>query len=197
MDLIIRNARLRSKEGLTDVGIVDGKIAAIEERIAASATQEIDARGRLVTESFVNTHLHLCKVYTLSMMDELALAAYHGDGMGKAMNAIELAARIKEKYDEEWILPNVRKALRLAARFGCTHIRAFADVDSKAKLVGVKALLKAREEFRGVVDVQVVAFPQDGVAREPGTLGLIRNAMELGANVVGGIPWIEFTEADS
>jgi len=197
MDLIIRNARLRKNEVLKDVGITDGKIAAIEDHIDGKGTQEVDADGRLVTESFVNTHLHLCKVYTLAMMDEMALAAYHGDGMGKAMNAIELAARIKEKYDEEWILPNVRKALRLAARFGCTHIRAFADVDSKAKLVGVKALLKAREEFRGVVDVQVVAFPQDGVAREPGTLGLIRNAMELGADVVGGIPWIEFTEADS
>jgi cytosine deaminase len=197
MDLIIRNARLRRTEGLKDIGISGGRIAAIESRIQGSGAQEIDAGGRLVTESFVNTHLHLCKVYTLAMMDEMALAAYHGDGMGKAMNAIELAARIKEQYDEEWILPNVRKALRLAACFGCTHIRAFADVDSKAKLVGVKALLKAREEFRGIVDVQVVAFPQDGVAREPGTLGLIRNAMELGADVVGGIPWIEFTEADS
>ncbi len=197
MDLIIRNARLRKTEGLRDIGISGGRIAAIEPKISGKGAQEVDAGGRLVTESYVNTHLHLCKVYTLAMMDEMALAAYHGDGMGKAMNAIELAARIKEQYDEEWILPNVRKALRLAARFGCTHIRAFADVDSKAKLVGVKALLKAREEFRGVVDVQVVAFPQDGVAREPGTLGLIRNAMELGANVVGGIPWIEFTEADS
>jgi cytosine deaminase len=57
-------------------------------------------------------------------------------------------------------------------------------------------LLKAREEFKGIVDLQVVAFPQDGVVREPGTADLVKEAMELGADVVGGIPWIEFTEAD-
>ena len=112
------------------------------------------------------------------------------------MSAIELAAKVKEEYDEEWILPNVRRALRLAARYGNTHIRAFADVDTKARLIGVKALIAAREEFRGVVDVQVVAFPQDGVVRDPGAADLVRQAMELGADVVGGIPWIEYTEAD-
>jgi cytosine deaminase len=85
----------------------------------------------------------------------------------------------------------------LALRNGNTHIRAFADVDSKAKLIGVQALLKARHEFKGRVEVQVVAFPQDGVAREPGTEELIREAMRLGADVVGGIPWIEFTDADA
>ncbi len=69
-------------------------------------------------------------------------------------------------------------------------------MDSKAKLIGLKALLRARDEFKGIVDVQVVAFPQDGVVREPGTVDLIKQAMDLGANVVGGIPWIEYTEAD-
>jgi cytosine deaminase len=93
-------------------------------------------------------------------------------------------------------LQNVRQCLRRAALNGNTHIRAFADVDSKAKLIGLRALLKAREEFKGIVDVQVVAFPQDGVVREPGTVDLVKQAMDLGANVVGGIPWIEYTEAD-
>ncbi|MBU4483808.1 amidohydrolase family protein, partial [bacterium] len=79
---------------------------------------------------------------------------------------------------------------------GNLHIRAFADVDSKAKLEGVKALIRARNEFKGVVDIQVVAFPQDGVIREPGAEGLVRKAMDLGADIVGGIPWIEYTEAD-
>jgi cytosine deaminase len=197
MDLIIRNARLRKTHGLKEIRIAGGRIAEIAGRVKAGGkARELDAKGGLVTESFVNTHLHLCKVYTLEKMSEEALQAYHGEGMGKAMTAIELAAKVKEQYHERWILPNVRRALKEAARYGNTHIRAFADVDSKAKLIGLKALLKAREEFRGVVDLQVVAFPQDGVAREPGTLGLIRKAMELGADVVGGIPWIEFTQTD-
>ncbi len=196
-DLVIRQARLRGKAAeLVDVAVQDGKIAAIEGRIHAAAALEIDADGNLVTESFTNPHLHLCKVYTLQMMDEEALRDYHGADMGKAMTAIELAARVKEKYDQSWIIKNVRRALGEAALYGCTHIRAFADVDSKARMEGIKALIRAREEFKGIVDVQVVAFAQDGIVREPGATKLMREAMQLGADVAGGIPWIEYTDAD-
>ena len=69
-------------------------------------------------------------------------------------------------------------------------------MDGKARLEGVKALIRAREEFKGIVDIQVCAFAQDGWVREPGVDKLMRQAMELGADVVGGIPWIEYTEAD-
>jgi cytosine deaminase len=196
-DLSIVNAQLRGKPStLHSIGIRDGKIQAIEEKLKGKAETEIDAHGNLVSESFVNPHLHLCKVYTLAMMDEEALKDYHGEGMGKAMTAIELAARVKEKYDQSWIIENVRRAVALAARFGNTHIRAFADVDIKARLEGVKALIQVRQEFKGIVDLQVVAFAQDGIVREPGAADLVRQAMELGADVVGGIPWIEFTDAD-
>jgi cytosine deaminase len=196
-ELLIKNCQFRGKpESRFDVAIAEGKIKEISEQIEGSAAHEIDAGGNLVTESFVNTHLHLCKVYTLEMMDEEAMKDYHGADMGKAMTAIELAARVKEKYDQSWIIKNVRKAMALSAKFGCTHTRAFADVDSKAKLEGVKALIQAREEFKGILDIQVVAFAQDGIVREPGAAELVREAMDLGADVVGGIPWIEFTDAD-
>ncbi|MFH0880934.1 MAG: cytosine deaminase, partial [Lentisphaerota bacterium] len=157
-DLVIRNAQLRKKRGRFDIGIQGGVIKAIAPKIREKGKRVIDAGGSLVTESFVNTHLHLCKVYTLQMMDNKALTSYHGENMGAAMTAIELAARVKDKYNETWIIKNVRKALMSAARNGNTHIRAFADVDSKAKLIGLKALLKARDELKGIVDVQVVAF---------------------------------------
>jgi cytosine deaminase len=85
----------------------------------------------------------------------------------------------------------------MAAMYGTLHIRALADVDSKAKLEGVKALLAVREEFRGIVDIQVVAFAQDGIVRDPGTAELMHEAMVLGCDVVGGIPWIEVTDADA
>ncbi len=196
-DLIIQQAQLRGMPGsLVDIGIQSGKIAAIAEKIDAGALVRINAEGNLVTESFVNPHLHLCKVYTLQMMDEEALKDYHAADMGKAMTAIELAARVKEKYDESWIIINVRRAMAEAARYGCTHLRAFADVDSKARLEGVKALIRAREEFRGIIDIQVVAFAQDGIVREPGAADLMRQAMDLGADVAGGIPWIEYTDED-
>ncbi len=198
LDYLIKNAKTRfSGNNLLQIGIKDGKITAIAPIVEGDAKQVVDADGHLVTESFVNGHLHLCKVYTLSMMDDEALGAYTGESMGGAMTAIELAARVKEKYDESWIIENVRKAVKLAIRFGNTHIRAFADTDTKARLEGVKALIRAREEFKGKVDIQVVAFPQDGVVRDPGAEDYVEEALKLGADVVGGIPWIEYTDADA
>jgi cytosine deaminase len=198
LDVLVRRATLRGNPGaFRDIGIAEGRIVTIEPTITTAAAREIDAAGMLVTESFVNPHLHLCKVYTLQIQDDAALQAYQGGSMGHAMGAIELAARVKARYDASWIIPNARRAVALAALNGNLHIRALADVDGQARLEGVKALLAVREEFRGIVDLQVVAFAQDGIVREPAAAGLLRQSLELGADVVGGIPWIEFTDADS
>ena len=197
-DIAIRRARLRrGGDRLVEIGIRDGNIAAIAPRVDAKAANEIDARGNLVTESYVNPHLHLCKVWTLPMMEEEALKSYQGEAMGKAMAAVELASKVKEKYAESWIVENARRAAALAAVYGNLHIRAFADVDRKARLEGVRALIRVREEFQDIVDIQVVAFAQDGIMREPGTSDLMRESLRLGADVVGGIPWIEFSNADA
>ena len=198
MDIVIKDCRLRGRgEQAFDVGIRAGRIETILEHLPAAASVTIEAQGKLVTESFANPHLHLDKVFTLAMLDDAAMANYQGEGMGKAMSAIELASAVKDEYDRSWILENVRRAVNWAALNGNTHIRAFADVDSKSELEGVAALIDAREEFRGVVELQVVAFPQDGVVREPGAADLIREAMDLGADLVGGIPWIEYSDPDA
>jgi cytosine deaminase len=197
-DIAIRRARLRhGGDRLIEIGIRDGRVAAMAESLDARATDEIDAGGNLVTESYVNPHLHLCKVWTLPMMEEEALKSYQGEAMGKAMAGIELASKIKEKYAESWITKNARRAAALAAVYGNLHIRALADVDRKARLEGVRALIRVREEFRGILNIQVVAFAQDGIVREPGASDLMREALRLGADVVGGIPWIEFSNADA
>lgn len=197
-DIIIRNARTRSSgASLVEIGIADGLVARIDARIGDDAAEVLDAAGCLATESFVNGHLHLDKVYTLEMVGQDALRNYRDGSMGGAMTAIEQAARVKDSYDETWIIENVRRACRLAIRYGNTHIRAFADTDTRGKLEGVKALLRAREEFKDSITLQVVAFPQDGVIRDPGASAYVRKALELGADVVGGIPWIELTDADA
>ncbi len=197
-DVLVRRARLRGRgDALHDIAVRAGRVAALGERVDATAPVEIDARGGLASESFVNPHLHLCKVYTARMLDDQAARAYHADGMADAMSAIELAARVKERYAEGWIVENVRRAVALAALHGTTHLRALADVDGKARLEGVKALLRARAEFKGVVDIQVVAFAQDGIVREAAAGPFMRQAMALGVDAVGGIPWIERTAADT
>ncbi len=197
-DIVIRRGRLRGGgHAEHDLAVSDGVITAIESSIDARGRQEIDAGGNLVTASFVNTHLHLCKVWTLEKMDEVALREYHGQGMGKAMSAIEKAREVKRSLTLEDMVRSARRAVALAALHGNLHVRALADVDSIAGVEGVRALVAVREEFRGIVDIQVTAFPQDGILKDPGTDKLMRQAMELGADVVGGIPWIEYTDEEA
>jgi cytosine deaminase len=113
------------------------------------------------------------------------------------MTAIELASRVKEHYVESEIVQRVRGLLNEAERFGVSHIRAFCDVDPKTELKDIRALEEIKLEFKDRIIIQVVAFPQDGILREPGTEELLYKSMELGADVVGGIPWIESTNENA
>jgi cytosine deaminase len=194
--LAVVDGALRGRQGRWNIGIDDGRIVAVtQDRLSAGV--ELDASGGLVTESFVNGHLHLDKVYTLDRIGDAALTAYTSGGMASALTSIELASAVKAGYDRSWIAVNARRAVMEALRYGVRHVLAFADVDPKARLEGVIPLLELRDEFRGVVDLQVVAFPQDGLLCDPGAEDLVRAAVELGADVVGGIPWIEHTDAEA
>jgi cytosine deaminase len=192
--LVIRNARTRQRPAeLVDIAIEEGKIVAIGPGLERG-DEELDARGGLVTESFVDPHLHLCKVYTFHLIGDAALAQYQGSAMGGAMSAIELAAAVKAQYREDWIYRNARRALLEGLRHGVTHVQAFVDVDTKARLRAARAVLRLRDELAPAVQVKVVAFPQDGLLRDPGAADYVREAIQLGADVVGGIPWIEYTD---
>jgi cytosine deaminase len=195
-ELVIADAVLRGRDGRWQIGVDAGRITALGRETLAGR-EEIDAAGGLVTESFANGHMHLDKVYTLDRIGDAALTAYTSGDMGSALHSIELASAVKSGYDRSWIEVGARRAVMEAVRYGVRHVLAFADVDTKARLEGVIPLLALREEFRGVVDLQVVAFPQDGLLCDPGAEDLVAEAVELGADVVGGIPWIEHTDADA
>lgn len=187
---------MRGRPERWNIGVDSGRITALtQDRLAGH--EEIDAAGGLVTESFVNGHMHLDKVHTLDRIGDAALTAYTAGDMGSALHSIELASAVKAGYDRAWIEPNARRAVLEAVRYGVRHVLAFADVDTSARLEGVIPLLALRDEFRGVVDLQVVAFPQDGLLRDPGAEELVREAVDRGADVVGGIPWIEHTDAEA
>src|SRR5262249_16883067 len=164
IDMVLRNARLRGRsEPLVDISINDGRIVSVDGKPTnIESRQAVDAAGGLVTPSFVNPHLHLCKVWTESLVPAAARQAYHNDGMSESLTAIDLASSIKADSRADEIAGRARRAVALAALHGNLHIRAFADVDSKAKLEGLKALLTVRDEFKGIVQLEVVAFPQDG-----------------------------------
>ena len=196
LTMVVSEGRLRDGR-VVDIGITGDRISAIGDPNTLRAPSVIPAGGRLVTESFVNAHLHLDKVHTLDMVGDAALLAYTAGSMGAAMTGIELARAVKERYDRSWILPNVRRALQDAVRFGTLHILAFTDVDTTGRLEGFQAVVDAREEFKDVLDIRIVAFPQDGVVRDPGAAELCEQAMASGADVVGGIPWIEYSDTDA
>lgn len=180
------------------VAVGDGRITLVaEDDPELSADVTIDAEGSLVTEPFVDAHLHLCKVNTLDMVGSEALTDYTTGTMGAAMSAIHTAAAVKRGQTVDAVLERARAVLRESVRHGVRAVQAFADVDPVAGLTGVDALLELRREFAGRVDIQVVAFPQDGLVCAPGTEELLVEAVRRGVDVVGGIPWIEWTDADA
>jgi cytosine/creatinine deaminase len=195
-DLVVAAATIRGHDGPRWIGIRGATIEVVSDT-ALQAARTIDAAGALVSPPFVNAHMHLDKVYTADQLGDASIEAYTSDSMGAAMASIELASVVKESYDEVSVEANARRCLMSGLGYGVRHVLAFADVDTHAELRGIRPLLKLRDEFRDVIDLQVVAFPQDGLLRDPGAEELVRDAVELGADVVGGIPWIEYTDVDA
>jgi cytosine deaminase len=177
-------------------GAVIAAVAPAGELPPPTGAHVVAAEGNLVTEPFADAHLHLDKVRTLPLIGDAAIAAYTGAGMAESARSIDLASAVKRHYTVERLVPGIREALADGVANGVLAVQAFADVDTAAGLVGAQAVLAVREEFRGLVDVAVVAFPQDGVLRDPGSADLVEQALDLGADVVGGIPWIEESADD-
>jgi cytosine deaminase len=189
MDLIIRNAQLRHTEGNRDIGISGGKIVEISPKIAEQAKQEIDAQRRLTAPTFIDAHVHLDK----ALISEVVRPNVSGT-LGEA---IEIIWEKKRAYTVEDIVERANKVLRWGIGFGTTVFRTNVDVDTIGGLVPVEALMEVRKRFAGSCRIQIVAFPQEGILRDPGTEELLREAMRKGADVVGGMPFNERNEADS
>jgi len=172
-------------KGTRDVGVGRGRIEAIEEHLKEMGGEEIEAGGRLLSPGFVNIHCHLDKCLTSSWAD-----VWEATKTGSP-EAIPSATRLKERFTEDDIVNRASRALTSSVIAGTTAVRAFADVDTVGGLLAVKSLLRVKEKFRDVLDVQVVAFPQEGLLRDEGAEELLEKSMELGADVVGGMPWYE------
>ena len=182
--LVITEARLRSGD-VVDVHCADSRISALvptgAHAVPADATV-VEAGGGLVTEPFVDAHLHLDKVRTLPLIGDEALRAYTERGMAGSAAAIDLASAVKRHYTVEGLLPNVRQALADGLRHGVLHVQAFADVDTAAGLAGVRAVLTAREEVRDVVDVRVVSWRGSGASSVSIATGSPRRAASAQAH---------------
>ncbi len=182
MDLLLRNAKLLNGQ-VTDIGIEDGHIVKLEPDLELSAKEEHDLEEKLVLPAFVNGQLHACKVFW-----RRKLATREPEV--QALPRFKSAKQVKAGYTEEDVFSRVNEVMRLAIIKGTSAIRLFADVDEASGLNALKGLLRIKEAYAPYMSVQVVAFPQDGVFAA-NTQELMTQALELGADVVGGIPWIE------
>ena len=180
MDIIIRNARISDKENLKDVAVKDGKIIKIEENIAEKASEEIDADGRVLIPGLVESHIH---------MDKALIADRLPNRSGTLAEAIKVTAELKPTFTKEDVEERATKVLMMLIQHGITHIRTHSEFDPSQGFTGFETILKLKEKFKNVVDIQVVAFPQEGIFKTPGTEKMMYEAMEMGADAVGGIPY--------
>ncbi len=185
---------MRARRGLWDIEIAGGRVARITKSSGGDQSRTLDAKGGLVTEPFVVAHVHLDKVMTANRLPPDALTAYQRGSMD-TRKSIKLASKIKEGYSEGDILARARPVVEGALEYGVAAMRAFADTDTLSELKAVRALLALRGEFSGRLSIQVVAFPQEGIEADPGAEEYVEKAVEIGADVVGGIPWIEKDKA--
>ena len=189
MDLAVRNARVRGQRDLVDIGVKDARIAAVGPRLPGAARAEIDAAGGLVSPGFVNLHLHADK----SLLGEVM----RPNVSGTLPEAIEITNEFKRAYDPEEVARRAGRVLEAGVGNGTTFFRLFADVGTIGGLRAAQGLLLARERVRDLCRIQVVAFPQEGILRDPGAADLLDEAIKEGCDVVGGLPWYEYTDADA
>jgi cytosine deaminase len=188
MDLLIHNVRVWDDQPLMKIGIKDGKIAAIDESIEGSAAESIDAGGRAVIPGLIEPHLHL----------EKAMLHRRLPGkLGTLEEALRVTGILKSKQEREDVLDRSRQVLDMAVQNGTVAIRAHPDVDLIQGLIGVETLLELREEYKHLLDLQIVAFPQEGILKSEGTYDLMEEAMRRGADVVGGCPYNELSWDDT
>jgi cytosine deaminase len=180
--MILRGARLG--DGVVDVGIEDGRIGRIDRRIEDRAAREIEARGRLLSPPFIESHVHLDT--TLTAGDP------RWNESGTLFEGIQIWSQRKRDLTHADVVRRATELLRWQAAQGVLHVRTHADV-TDPEFTGLKALLEVREKVRGWMDVQIVAFPQEGMLSYPRGVELMEEALGLGADLVGGIPHYEHT----
>jgi cytosine deaminase len=183
MDLIVRNARVRDRAELVDIGIADGRIRRLARRLDARAAREIDAEGQLTTPSFVEPHIHLDKALTADRARENATNYFE--------DSIAIMREVKRGYTVDDVAARATEVIHALVGHGVTFIRSYVDVDSIVGLVALEGLARARHRCRHLAHLELIAFPQEGILRDPGTAELMAQALERGADVVGGMPFAE------
>ncbi len=184
-DLLLRNTRLHRREGMVDIAVADGYFVKIVPDLShEGADRVLDLEGRLVSPPFIDAHVHLDAVLTVGQ------PRYNTSGT--LLEGIQIWSERKPSLSHEDVKRRALEEIRWEVAQGTLHIRSHVDI-CDPNLVALKALVELREEVRDICDLQLVAFPQDGIFSFPDGRELMRRAMELGCDLVGGIPHYEAT----
>jgi cytosine/creatinine deaminase len=181
----VKDAHLDDYAEAQDILIEDGKIALVGPAgtlPGERADEVFHCWGSAVLPGFVEAHLHLDKALLDERMPNLA---------GNLEGAIKVTGALKSRFTMDDVMERARKVLDMAIAQGTTVIRTQPDVDPIVHTLGVDAMLALRDEYRGLIDLQVVAFPQEGIIKAPGTVDLLEECLLNGADVVGGCTYNE------
>lgn len=186
-ELKITNANLPDGRKGVDIGVREGRIAAIEANLGGEAGEVIDAAGQLVAPPFVDCHFHMDATLSLGQ------PRYNDSGL--LLEGIQIWGELKPLLTHEAVIERALEYCDLAVSQGLLAIRTHVDVCDE-RLLGVEALLEVKRLVAPYIDLQLVAFPQDGYYRYPGAIELLDRALDMGVDVVGGIPHFERTMSD-
>lgn len=186
-DLIVKNATLLDAQEQIDIAVKDSKIVAIEVNISASANEIIDAQGYLLSPPFIDSHFHLDAT--------LSLGEPRLNQSGTLLEGIQIWNELKPDLTVESIKQRARQLCHWAIARGTLAIRSHVDICDD-RLLAVQALLELRDELKPWIDIQLVAFPQDGYFRYKNSQKNLAKALQMGVDVVGGIPHFERTMAE-
>ena len=187
LDLLVTHANLPDGSTDIDIAIRDGRIVEVAPRIAGPAHSTIDAAGQLVTPPFVDAHFH--------MDATLSYGLPRVNQSGTLLEGIALWGELKPQLTADALVQRALTYCDWAVAKGLLAIRTHVDI-CDPRLLAVEALLDVKRRVAGYLDLQLVAFPQDGVLRSPGAMDNLKRALDLGVDVVGGIPHFERTMAD-
>ena len=189
LDLLVRNATLPDGRRHVGLAVADGRFVEVREGLdehAAPAREVLDAAGQLVSAPFVDAHFH--------MDATLSYGLPRINASGTLLEGIALWGELKPLLTEEAIAERSLAYCDWAVAKGLLAIRSHVDVCDE-RLLAVRALLEVKKRVAPYLDLQLVAFPQDGVLRSPGAWENLKRALALGVDVVGGIPHFERTMA--
>ncbi|NBI07736.1 amidohydrolase family protein [Senegalia massiliensis] len=183
MKFLFKNCYMPFKNEIQDIYIKDGYIEKIYSNIENITVDKIiNVDKRIVINGFVDSHMHL---------DKALIGEKASNQSGTLNEAIEIMTNYKENMSEADIKNRAIKTLELSYKNGTRYLRTHVDVDEIIELKGIRAILELKEEFKEKIDIQVVAFPQEGFIENINNYKYLEDALKLGADIVGGIPAVE------